>query len=914
MKNGTLILWSEKVRVPVNRYVSFILICICIVSANAASAQCPGGYTQAQLNWDHMEVYWNSGNGNGPYSNNAGTATYISDTREMTQKFGIGRTWLSMVMSSNALLNPGTGNSAENATHTGEIAGFTGEDVQFNPNANGQTITITFATEVRNASFTLYDIDASARIDIDAYNTANVAQNVDITTYGTSDLAITGDNNINTFVTSGTGADRITTSNQGTATATIGTAINRIVITVTTIGGNAVFWLSDINACVLGSLPLNYHQTATPNLQPFTGPVANQPQYFLATPDNDGIYMVDPATGNAKYLTQDATKDYVNSFAYDPVNRILYYISENPSVDATNRELKKYNFNTNTFSTVLADISTLGIPTFNMGIESAGAAFYDGALYLGIEGGNYNVSGTGNDRTRETIVWRIEFDGSLNAVNAFQVYSTNAYTPDGQTSTHDYGDFLIRDGEMISFNTARNGSSPTSYAESKYHHFNMTTGVETVYANTTTPFLQYSGQGGLSYNGNLYWLRDSVGRYNGNGTVDPTTKRRIVVVAGPNGIGPYATWGGPGTGDASDPFRPKSDFGDAPASYDPNPQSPATHEVLPNLRIGGGSVVDEWVRTPSTLANAENSSEENGVVGAIPAMPLNATYNWSINLSVFNNTGAAATLVGWLDYNNNGTFEAGEGRSLNIPNNASAQSVSLSWNSIFVPITTNTHSFLRLRITRAANGMTTANGMNGWFPDGEVEDWAVLIGSILPKDIESFSVAKKTAAVDVRWSINVQQAVDNFEIYRSDNNSDWTSVATIKANDGFGLQQYLYKDNDPLPGMSYYRVKVNYQASGENKLSEIRSVRFDNNSPLIKVLPNPASSYAEIKLTAIAKGNATIEVFDQAGRKIYSNVRSVEAGLNKIVLDNLSSYTAGIYMVQVKIDGRLMNSKLVINK
>jgi hypothetical protein len=877
--------------------VVYFLLFTCLLAGNATLAQCPGGYSQAQLNWDNLEYYFNSGSGNGPYE------AYISDTREQTQKFGIGKTWLSIVTSSNALVNVGTGNYARNGTHTGDVANFTGEDVQFNPSANGQTITITFATQVQNTSFTLYDIDASARIDVDAYNAANVAQNVDITTYASSSLTITNDNNINTFVTSGTGADQANTSNQGTATATIASAINRIVITVTTVGSNAVFWLSDINACVPGSFPNNYHQTVS-NLQPFTGPVANQPQYFLATPDNDAVYMVDPVTGNAKYLFQDASKDYTNSFAYDPVHRVLYYISEDVSVSAANKTLKKYDFNTGTSSTVVADISaTLGIPTFSMGIESAGAAWYDGALYLGVEGGKSTV---GTDKTRRSIVWRIDFDASQNPVNAYQVYATNAYDPAATgTSIHDWGDFLVKDGVIIDFNTARNGSN---YSQSKYQHFNMMTGVETIYTNPNT--VQYSGQGGLAWNGDLYWMRDSVGKYNGNGTVDPATKKKLVVVTGPNGLGPYPTWVG-GPGDASDPFRPKSDFGDAPASYDPNPQAPATHEIIPNLRLGA-TVVDEWALTSSALANAESSTEENGVMGGITPLNMNATFNYSVNLSVFNNTGANATLAGWLDYNFNGVFDAGEGVTLNVPNNASAQPVTLTWPNIFVPITTNTNTFMRLRLTRAVNGMTAANGMNGWFPDGEVEDWAVLIGATLPKDIESFTLAKKSDGVNLNWRINVQQAVDNFEVYRSTNTSDWESVATITAQDGFGIREYTYNDGDPYPGTSFYRIKVNYKANGSNKFSEVRSVRFENSGTVVKVSPNPASSYAEIRLTASAKGLATIEMFDQSGRKVYSQQKNMDVGINKIVLDNLSDYTAGIYIVRVKLAGRMMNSKLVI--
>jgi hypothetical protein len=871
-----------------------------MLMAQTSLAQCPGGYSQAQVNWDHLDYYWNSGSGNGPYE------AYISDVREMTQKFAIGKTWLSIATSSAAMVNPGTGNYARNGTHTGDIANFTGEDLQFNPSADGQTITITFGASVQNVSFTLYDIDASARVDIDAYNSGNVAQNVDITTYASSTLSITNDNSINTYVTSGTGSDHGNSSNQGTATATISSLITKIVITVTTRGSNAVFWLSDINACVPGSFPINYHQTATPDLQPFTGPVANQPSYILATPDNDGVYMVDPATGQAKYLFQDNSKDYTNSFAYDPVHRFLYYISENPSANASNKELKKYDFNTGTSSTVVADISAaLGIPTFGSGIESAGAAWYDGALYLGIEGGKSTV---GTAKTRRSIIWRIDFNASQTPVNAYQVYATDAYDPSNTgSSIHDWGDFLVKDGVIIDFNTARNGSN---YSKSKYQHYNMMTGVETLYTNPSTS--QFAGQGGLAWDGTLYWLRDSVGKYNGDGSNDYTTSKKLVVVNGPNGIGPYATWEG-GTGDASDPFRPKSDFGDAPASYDPDPQAPATHEIIPELHLGA-TVTDEWVHTASALADAEPSTEENGVVGGVSPLPMDATLTYSVTVRVFNNTGGNATLAGWLDWDFDGVFDPGEGVTATVTPSATAKDVVLTWSNIWVQVTTNTHTFLRLRVTRSVNGMTAANGMNGWFPDGEVEDWPVLMGAALPKDIEQFTLGKKSNSVDVQWSLNVQQAVKNFEILRSADNTNWQTVATVNAKEGFGLQQYVYNDKDPFPGKSYYRIGINYVANGANKVTEVRSVRFENSSPILKVLPNPAVNYAELQLTAAVRGKATIEVFDQSGKKLFSQQKTIEAGLNRLTLDNIHSFTAGMYLVRVNLDGRIMNTKLIISK
>ncbi|MBL0305974.1 MAG: hypothetical protein IPQ25_08030 [Chitinophagaceae bacterium] len=51
-----------------NRYFLLIASAICLfITIEKAVAQCPGGYTQAQLNWDNLDYYWNSGGNRSPY-------------------------------------------------------------------------------------------------------------------------------------------------------------------------------------------------------------------------------------------------------------------------------------------------------------------------------------------------------------------------------------------------------------------------------------------------------------------------------------------------------------------------------------------------------------------------------------------------------------------------------------------------------------------------------------------------------------------------------------------------------------------------------------------------------------------------------------------------------------------------------
>src|SRR5688572_24546340 len=89
---------------------AIFLLQLCLMAVSFSRGQCPGGYSQAQVNWDNLDFYYNSA-GASPYGN------YISNAREQSQPFGIGTTWLTIATSSSAIIT-----TTENATHTGDVA------------------------------------------------------------------------------------------------------------------------------------------------------------------------------------------------------------------------------------------------------------------------------------------------------------------------------------------------------------------------------------------------------------------------------------------------------------------------------------------------------------------------------------------------------------------------------------------------------------------------------------------------------------------------------------------------------------------------------------------------------------------------------------------------------------------------
>lgn len=836
-----------------NLVIAFACIC-----ALRAAAQCPAGWSSATINWDNLDYLTRLGSYN----------SFVTNAMRDTQYFTLGTNRVKVQLT-------GIAPNGENILNTAEAGSFgTGADVEYNGLGS---IRLSFDTVVQNVQFSLYDIDINQVVSVTAADAFATPLNVTMS-------SVTG--GIVTIVGSGTPAP-VATANavaagnadtRGTININIGGEVSTVVINFTVATGNC--WLSDITACVYKSFPLNYYISQ----RPFTG----QPAYYLVTPDNNSVYLFNPLTGVSDWLFSEPVSPWVNSMAYDHVNKILYYVMDNPSPLASNRSLKKYDFNTETVSTVVADVATLGIPLFDIVVESAGAAFYNGSLFLGIEGTNSN-----KNSGRESIIWRIDFDAAQNPIRSSQVFARPADNGSG-TLTHDWGDFSIKDGVLYDFNTGNVGST------SQFVHFDMQSGGATFFNTNGSPAPIQVGQ---TWNGTLYWTggqAPETGRvavYNENGTIGPKITATTTVCSPP--------WVGR-AGDASDPFRPKSDFGDAPDSYDPVPMEKATHEFNCNLRLGP-TFDREWDKTSSVNATADGSDEDG--ITTVSILPR-GVITFVQDVKVYNNTGANATVVAWLDYDADGKFEPIEGVTRTVPTNAAMQTITLAWPGIPVSLPLGTRTFLRVRVTSASSGMGVSNATR-WYSNGEVEDYPVVVDVILPTELLHFTAqAEANTRTKLTWSTGKEIYFNGFEVERSSDGLNWKLLASVAANaNGGAVNNYLLYDQNPEKGLNYYRLKL-MAADGSYQYSEVRLVEFKQLNAGIKIIPNPARTYASVAFTLDRNEVVSIAVIDANGRKIMHKNISLERGYNKVTLDNVQSLAAGTYIVQVITSNGVMNEKI----
>ena len=831
---------------------NLIALAALLLLQQRASSQC----TAAQLNWDNMDFLSST--------SAAYTSFYPAATFPYTQNFAIGPRKLNFSWNNtaNVALN------GENATNTGHAGSFStaGEDVQFTTSTSAaRNIIMDFDVDVSNVQFSMFDVDNAQVLTITAVNAASTAQNITVTKANAGSTIVIAGSGTPVVTVTGLAGDAANNSNNGTINISIAGPVKTITVSMTAASGD--IWLGDIDACVTGSFPTDYFV----GLQPYTG----QPTYVIGTSDTNTVSLINVATGQAKMIFQDASSPrYINGLGYDHLRHELYYVIDFTATPANNMTLKKYNFETNVISTVVADIRTIGIPTFQRGVESAGCAFYDGALYFGIEGNG--------SASRENIIWRIDFDGSGNITGTRQVYSKT-------TTAHDWGDFALIDGMLYDFNS---GAGTPQYA-----HYNLQSGaVVNSYTSGFGAANPIPRQTGITWNDQLYWVYDSIALYNFNGTISPRTDIVGATVLDWTGF----------CGDATG-FRPKSDFGDAPTTYDPVALSPALHMQDTALRLGP-TFDQEFDKVGSgPLANADGADED--AIATVNVLDT-ATTNYLADITVYNNTGADATLIGWLDINGNGVFEAGEGRTITVPNGGpTLQTVTMSWVGINTPLAWAQWTYLRIRLTRASNGMTTSNS-TGYFADGEVEDYLIWTVNTLPAKIISFDAeAVNNNSVKVSWTSENESMLNGYEVQRSTNGNDWTTVSIVFARNAAGAQNYIAWDMSPYKGKSYYRLKIN-EKNGAFTYTPVRSIFIRVDQIMMVVYPNPVTDQTVVRIIAEQPLDAIVRVFNSTGAELSNKKVNIAAGETKLPL-NTDNYPSGIYFIRVETQFDIKTTRFV---
>ena len=173
---------------------------------------------------------------------------------------------------------------------------------------------------------------------------------------------------------------------------------------------------------------------------------------------------------------------------------------------------------------------------------------------------------------------------------------------------------------------------------------------------------------------------------------------------------------------------------------------------------------------------------------------------------------------------------------------------------------------------------------------------------VLPVMLAEFIARKQESSSLLSWTTTSEENSDRFEINRSRNGKEWTSIGQVSSHtESKEIKNYSFVDDTPQPGENLYRLKM-IDLDGSFAYSRIISVSFDNIQDMY-VYPNPTSDYLHL-----SENSKSVKIYDSAGN-LQTNWSK-----NGTELD-VRGMNVGLYLISVEgLNGIISTSKFLINK
>jgi len=191
--------------------------------------------------------------------------------------------------------------------------------------------------------------------------------------------------------------------------------------------------------------------------------------------------------------------------------------------------------------------------------------------------------------------------------------------------------------------------------------------------------------------------------------------------------------------------------------------------------------------------------------------------------------------------------------------------------------------------TATGSGNNTTNTASGLF--NTFSPFIVTkLGVVLPLQLKNVAASIKAAGVEISWTVSNEEGVLHYEIEKSSNRMQFTSIGTVQAS---YRASYNFMDVAAQTNLVYYRLKIT-SSNGQVKYSDIIVVKSGNNTG-ISMYPNPVVN--TLSITGL-KNNSTFKIINATGQVV--NLQRTNATSMSM---NVAELKAGIYVIEVLNDG-----------
>jgi hypothetical protein len=190
--------------------------------------------------------------------------------------------------------------------------------------------------------------------------------------------------------------------------------------------------------------------------------------------------------------------------------------------------------------------------------------------------------------------------------------------------------------------------------------------------------------------------------------------------------------------------------------------------------------------------------------------------------------------------------------------------------------------------------------------------------------VRGFAATPSDRGIALRWE--TAAAVAGFNLYRAEkevtgNAGDGTAVSgklkPLNAGLITGRPPYRYIDAGPTAGVTYQYWLEAVLPSGTSETFgpvECTATSLPRSFALGQNYPNPAADKTTVVFSLPAAGDASVAVYDVAGRKVATAFEGPACAGENVVTVALAGLTPGVYIYRLQAEGATASRKMVVTR
>jgi hypothetical protein len=206
-------------------------------------------------------------------------------------------------------------------------------------------------------------------------------------------------------------------------------------------------------------------------------------------------------------------------------------------------------------------------------------------------------------------------------------------------------------------------------------------------------------------------------------------------------------------------------------------------------------------------------------------------------------------------------------------------------------------------------------------PAGEVAtdgntDSTVSASAVLSMTLVNFSgFLTDQQVVDLTWNTMMELDVDHYEIQRSGDGMAFQDISQVaskmKINTNAYELQYSATDANPLPGLSYYRLKV-VGKNGSTTQSPVVQINNNQTAAGTKIYPTLVQNNMVFVEADKNMNSVRMEFFDLSGKKLSETDWQSLSGRQSVQVSKSGYLPTGTYLARLTSNGQSVMNQLLI--